>query len=159
MLPLIVLLLVLVSHLHPFKSVCQLLDQTKMMSMSLLVCELTHMDGVCPLLECSLKEGHNIGLVLSELDKLGLKLIIPLLKPPKEMSLTLINKLFCTYLSFSFLRSSFSSRLLIWMPNHSLSTSEIFSPALASSPWVGLPLPPLPFFLGPIKSESECLLC
>ena len=42
------------------------------------------MNGVSSLLECSLEEGHNIGLVLSELDKLGLKLIIPLLKPPEK---------------------------------------------------------------------------
>ena len=44
---------------------------------------LTHVDCVSSLLECSLEEGHNVGLVLSELDKLGLKLIVSLLKPPK----------------------------------------------------------------------------
>ena len=41
------------------------------------------MDGVSSLLECSLEEGHHVGLVLSELNKLGLKLIVPLLKPPE----------------------------------------------------------------------------
>ena len=41
------------------------------------------MDGVSSLLQCALEEGHYVSLVLSELDKLGLQLIVSLLKPPE----------------------------------------------------------------------------
>ena len=44
----------------------------------------SHMDGVSSLLKRSLEEGHHISLVLSELDKLGLQLIVSLLKPPER---------------------------------------------------------------------------
>ena len=118
------------------------------------------MDGVRPLLERPLQECHHVGLVLPQLDELGLQLVVPLLKPP-GVSIRISDTIYLSidqhqiepHLNFSFLRSNFSSRLLIWIPNHSLSTSEIFSPALTSSPWVGLPLPPFPFFLGPMVSR------
>ena len=42
------------------------------------------MDGVRALLQRPLEEGHNIRLVLPQLDILGLQLLVPLLEPPAE---------------------------------------------------------------------------